>query len=213
MDKRGLERHIAKGSIETRILNTHAIHGGRAATVNTIAAEQGKRNKQIRDGFDALFRVTGRTASGDATTELMPRFKVFLANDKHGLVTVEVSKAVLADGPIEVKFFESGYMRASELYEPMVVTKYADSGRTDFAASVAHSVVGTFELLQETQGMQEHAEDTLALLWGAISDPELNPDFAPRARNEMLAAAEAATEAATPVAAEPVPVQESAPPA
>lgn len=193
MDRRGLERHIAEQRVEARIFNRHGANDGRAATMNTIAAEQGKRDKQIRDSFDDLFRVTGRDSSSNETFEAMPRFAVLPKNDEHEVVTAEVSRTVVGgDGVVQVKFFERGRPQADETYESTVVIRHADSGESFAAwASGAHSPEGTVRLLQETEAMQQHAEDTLDLLWGALSDPELNPHFAHRA-NDMLAAAEAA---------------------
>ena len=220
MDRRGLERRIAEGNVETRLLEAPGALAQKTVTINAIAAEHGKREKQIRDSFDDLFKVTGRDRGSNETIESTPRFKLLPASDSHGVVTAEISRMTMADGAVQVRFFENGYRRADETYDSTVVTRHADSGES-FAewASKASSPTGTVSLLQESQTIQEHAEDTLALLWGALSDPDLNPNFAPRAIAMLAAAettAEVVAEAATQeVAEQPVqaPAQESVPPA
>lgn len=177
---------------ESRLRSIAEIPERRNELINEYAGLMVGRDRAIRFEFQNIFqRVGSERDQGDAL-QRTPRIKLIPNSALHDDVTVQLSAPAelkapyVMDGlvfsPVSMHFYEGSFPLSIETYEANSIVKLTAAG-LDYAAEVRHLTGGKrvhngYETdFRQLEAMMFNTESRQVMIWTALGDALLNPEF------------------------------------
>jgi len=184
MDKAQLQRIATIENERNRFL--HGL-GGKKVNMNEAALRRAERHDRIVAGFEQLFDFT-KAKSWDDIRLITPRIGLERAGRQTLSVYLMTSAGAAALSVVRSDFYRNGCEmkeRAERYAASPVVTVARAQGNSFYEycrGQRKEDFVGFgVRLLEENDQIMHAAETTQAMIWDALRDEYLNPQFARRA--------------------------------